>query len=59
MNSVRPRGVTSARYRIQFLDRSANVVSEMYSFAFSAGYVIELLRAIDWPLVAVGGTATQ
>ena len=41
-------------FRIQFLDRSSNVVSEMHSFALSVAYVIDLLKTIDWPLVAVG-----
>ncbi len=44
----------SVRYHVQFLDRSVNVVSEMHSFALSVVYVIELLMAIEWPLVAVG-----
>jgi len=44
----------SVRFRVQFLDRSANVVTEMHSFALSVAYVTELLRAIEWPLVAVG-----
>jgi hypothetical protein len=42
------------RFRVQFLDRSANVVSEMQSSALSIAYVIDLLKTIDWPLVAVG-----
>ena len=43
----------SVRFRVQFLDRSANVVREMYTFAWSVAYVTELLRAIEWPPVAV------
>src|SRR5450631_1107835 len=55
---------SNLRFRIQFLDRSANVVSEMHSFASSAAYVVDLLKAVDWPLVAVSlriwtGTAMQ
>jgi hypothetical protein len=42
------------QYRVQFLDRSANVVSEMHSFALSVAYVIDVLTAMDWPRLAVG-----
>jgi hypothetical protein len=43
----------SVRFRVQFLDRSANIVREMYTFAWSVAYVTELLKAIEWPPVAV------
>ena len=41
------------QYRVQFLDGSANVVSEMHSYAWNVASVIELLAAIDWPPAAV------
>jgi hypothetical protein len=41
------------RFRVQFLDRSANIIREMHCFAWSVAYVIELLMTIDWPLAAV------
>ena len=44
----------SVRFRLQFLDPSANVVREMHSSAWSVAYVIELVGAIAWPPVAVG-----
>jgi hypothetical protein len=41
------------QFRVQFLDRAANVVREMYSFSWNVANVIEFISAIEWPPVAV------
>ena len=41
------------QYRIQFLDRSANVVGELHADAWSAAGAVELVAEMDWPPLAV------
>ena len=42
-------GPLSVQYRIQFLDRSANVIREWSANARSLAGAIELIRDADWP----------
>jgi hypothetical protein len=42
----------TVRFRVRFLDRSANIVCEMTSSARSVEHVTEMLKAIDWPPAA-------
>ena len=41
------------RYRVQFLDASAQVIRELFADARSAAGVVELVAEMDWPPHAV------